>query len=170
MLRRISFESLGCHDRLHHVFSVSLIHLRYPTCIERELSFIMKTSLKCHSMAPCFDFHGVYGNSSPLIALFKLFLYAEIVALSPVQSSVSTSTDMRGCYYPDKTPSRGTPCRPNDAVSPCCGPGFVCLSNGLCSPGSEDRKNYQYQLYRSSCTDPTWNSMDCPQVCVGGES
>ncbi|KAF2115078.1 hypothetical protein BDV96DRAFT_600213 [Lophiotrema nucula] len=70
------------------------------------------------------------------------------------------------CYYPAGLENRGIPCNPDAEVSSCCGPGFVCLSNGLCTPGKDDKKTYRYKYYRSGCTDPTWNSTDCPQYCL----
>lgn len=79
----------------------------------------------------------------------------------------SNKDDSRNCYFPDGVESSGSPCFPDQAVSPCCGPGFICLSNGLCQPGPDTRRTYQYTIYRSSCTDRTWNSTDCPKVCLG---
>lgn len=118
---------------------------------------------------PTLQFVAQFTLGVHLISIFKLLICIEIVFLSLARSTASASTNSRTCYYPDKSISKGTPCDPNAAVSPCCGPGFICLSNGLCSPGPEDRKSYQYDLYRSACTDPTWNSTACPRLCFGGE-
>lgn len=89
--------------------------------------------------------------------------------LSTLAAAQGTSNkdDTRNCFYPNGIQSSGSPCFPDQAVSPCCGPGFICLSNGLCQPGPDTRRSYQYTVYRSSCTDRTWNSTDCPQVCLG---
>ncbi|KAF2738564.1 hypothetical protein EJ04DRAFT_509453 [Polyplosphaeria fusca] len=73
------------------------------------------------------------------------------------------------CYYPNGAENRGLPCNSNATVSACCGPGFICLSNGLCSPGPETQRNYRYDFYRSGCTDQSWNSTKCPQFCLAPE-
>lgn len=88
------------------------------------------------------------------------------VTLSSAQGT-SNKDDSRNCYFPNGIQSSGSPCFPDRSVSPCCGPGFVCLSNGLCQPGSDTHRTYQYTIYRSACTDRTWNSTDCPKVCLG---
>lgn len=97
---------------------------------------------------------------------------ATLLSLSTLASAQGTSNkqDSRDCFFPDGIQSSGGPCFPDQAVSPCCGPGFVCLSNGLCQPGPDTRKSYQYTVYRSSCTDRTWNSTDCPRVCLSCKS
>lgn len=96
---------------------------------------------------------------------------ATLLSLSTLASAQGTSNkqDSRDCFFPDGIQSSGGPCFPDQAVSPCCGPGFVCLSNGLCQPGPDTRKSYQYTVYRSSCTDRTWNSTDCPRVCLSSD-
>ncbi|KAK8245234.1 hypothetical protein HDK77DRAFT_247477 [Phyllosticta capitalensis] len=103
----------------------------------------------------------------------KLFFLAAALWLSLFSTTVlsedssSSSNSTRNCYYPDGIQSKGLPCFPDQAVSPCCGRGFICLSNGLCEPGSELRRTYQYKIYRSACTDASWNSSSCPSVCIG---
>ncbi|PSN70932.1 hypothetical protein BS50DRAFT_618095 [Corynespora cassiicola Philippines] len=89
-------------------------------------------------------------------------LLSTIFAFSCLASAASNS-----CYYPSGKENRGRPCFPDADVSVCCGPTFVCLSNGLCSPGPDTRRAYAYKYYRSGCTDPTWSSSSCPQFCAG---
>lgn len=72
------------------------------------------------------------------------------------------------CHYPDGVANNGSPCDPDADVSMCCGPTFVCISNGLCKVGRDTTRGYNYEYYRSGCTDATWNSSSCPQFCVGG--
>lgn len=64
------------------------------------------------------------------------------------------------CYYPDGKNATGlSPCNNNAAVSHCCRDADVCLSNGVCfSPGLGS-------IVRRGCTDPTWNSTECPNTC-----
>lgn len=73
------------------------------------------------------------------------------------------------CYYPNGIENNGGACRPNADVSACCGPTFVCLSNGLCKPGPNTTKTYAYNFYRSGCTDASFNSTSCPRFCIDGE-
>ncbi|KAF2495400.1 hypothetical protein BU16DRAFT_389474 [Lophium mytilinum] len=87
------------------------------------------------------------------------------VALS--RFSIHTAASNLTCYYPDGLQNRGNACDPTSAVSQCCGPGFVCLGNGLCLPGPTVRKDYDWKYYRSGCTDPTWDSPTCPDICLG---
>lgn len=71
------------------------------------------------------------------------------------------------CYYPNGEKNNGGACNSNAEVSSCCGPTFVCLSNGLCQPGPDSKRTYSYNFYRSGCTDATFNSTSCPRFCVG---
>ena len=53
------------------------------------------------------------------------------------------------------------PCNTTASVSLCCLPGQICLSNGYCST--------QYgQIYSGACTDPTYSSSICPELCTMG--
>ena len=57
------------------------------------------------------------------------------------------------------------PCNPGGGVSMCCAMNRSktpdqCLPNGLCTGGGN--------LYRDSCTDPTWKSPSCLQLCTVG--
>ena len=71
------------------------------------------------------------------------------------------------CYFPDGTEvNDDTPCRPqsSDQTSVCCGESDVCLGNSLCLI----QTGYG-AIARGSCTDPTWQSDDCPQYCQDGK-
>ncbi len=63
------------------------------------------------------------------------------------------------CYYPDGSISDDIPCR--DPTSACCSATSYCLTNGYCLS--------DLQVIRSSCTDQTWQSPDCPTLCIRGE-
>ncbi|KAF1986958.1 hypothetical protein K402DRAFT_393111 [Aulographum hederae CBS 113979] len=93
-----------------------------------------------------------------------------LVAFILLSSLFQAATASNGtCYFPNGVESSGSPCNPDAPESVCCGPGFVCLSNGLCTLGPDLRKTYRYEYYRSSCTDATWNSTDCPAFCHGAD-
>ncbi|KAF2655380.1 hypothetical protein K491DRAFT_692976 [Lophiostoma macrostomum CBS 122681] len=94
-------------------------------------------------------------NPSPTYTLFLLLLLPSLITTS--------------CYFPDGSTTQDTPCNPKSANSTCCGPGYACLSNHLCSVTSQvplsiaDLSPY---YVRASCTDPTWTSTECPQFCT----
>ncbi|KAK8224035.1 hypothetical protein BKA81DRAFT_206574 [Phyllosticta paracitricarpa] len=108
---------------------------------------------------------GPLPSSKSLLFVISLVLHLFSHAVVS-QDTSSTNSSTRDCFYPDGVQSKGLPCFPDQAVSPCCGRGFICLSNGLCEPGPDLRRTYQYKIYRSACTDSTWNSSSCPRVCI----
>lgn len=65
------------------------------------------------------------------------------------------------CYYPSGDPSKekDVPCS-SAPGSPCCPDGWQCLSNGLCYL---DYANY---FGRYTCTDKSWKSSGCPNICT----
>ncbi|KAK4222744.1 hypothetical protein QBC38DRAFT_518515 [Podospora fimiseda] len=65
------------------------------------------------------------------------------------------------CYYPGGKEAFDQPCDPDAEVSVCCagdGLNHRCLSNGLCAGTN--------QIARGSCTDQSWKSTECAQVCL----
>ncbi|KAL2158289.1 hypothetical protein VTH06DRAFT_4610 [Thermothelomyces fergusii] len=67
------------------------------------------------------------------------------------------------CYYPGGKEATGDfPCDADAEHSPCCAGtplGLACLANKLClSPAG--------RFARGSCTDPTWESPECPKFCT----
>lgn len=75
------------------------------------------------------------------------------------------------CYYPDGSVAQDTPCTDGTVQSSCCGTGYACLGHSssffLCqATGSEFQKPGATQYVRGSCTDKTWRSANCPNVCV----
>ncbi|KAB8265536.1 hypothetical protein BDV32DRAFT_144828 [Aspergillus pseudonomiae] len=88
-------------------------------------------------------------NRPPLLYLLFLLL---------VRSVYSTET----CYWPDGTPAtEDVPCS-DEKYAPCCRSGNLCLSNNLCLNVAIQ----PYVLSRGACTDPNWNSDNCPQFCT----
>ncbi|GIK00088.1 hypothetical protein Aspvir_004103 [Aspergillus viridinutans] len=65
------------------------------------------------------------------------------------------------CYWPDGSVAKtNTPCSSGPNAS-CCGSHNICLSNNLCL----DALVQPYVLSRGGCTDPNWESDECPSVC-----
>ncbi|KAF1941477.1 hypothetical protein EJ02DRAFT_512401 [Clathrospora elynae] len=93
---------------------------------------------------------------------------ASLVSISALITSVSPASNAT-CYYPNGVANHGGPCISDTESSACCGPSFVCLSNGLCAVGPDTRRTYAYKYYRSGCTDPYWKSPSCSQVCTKSE-
>lgn len=68
------------------------------------------------------------------------------------------------CYYPNGDPSTTDyPCS-SDVEGLCCPLNWQCLSNGLCY-----LENEQY-YGRYTCTDQTWQSPGCPEICTDGNT
>lgn len=72
------------------------------------------------------------------------------------------------CYYlSGELAPNDMPCiqYTDDGYMPCCREGYTCLSEALCQPPAERRPNRVDQLnpyVRSSCTNRTWKSLNCP--------
>ncbi|KAL2176966.1 uncharacterized protein P884DRAFT_29605 [Thermothelomyces heterothallicus CBS 202.75] len=75
------------------------------------------------------------------------------------------------CYYPSGLQApNDTPCRDDTPHATCCGPGYACLSNGICqATGEELKKPGASEFVRGSCTDKTWRSSNCPLFCINEE-
>lgn len=64
------------------------------------------------------------------------------------------------CYYPNGEISLDVPCDPDAEYTACCARGGLsCLANRLCLMPSGE-------FGRGSCTDPTWQSPECPKFCT----
>jgi hypothetical protein len=76
------------------------------------------------------------------------------------------------CYNYDGSPSKDVfkPCNGSAEASMCCQIGPASNKEDVCGTGSE----YGLcgftgsQLYRESCTDPTWKSPACLKLCING--
>ncbi|KAK4548369.1 hypothetical protein LTR36_010240 [Oleoguttula mirabilis] len=67
------------------------------------------------------------------------------------------------CYYPNGDLSiSDDACSSNGGA--CCPEQWECLSNGLCYNGKDDFYG------RYTCTDETWQSGSCPQICTQGNT
>lgn len=89
-------------------------------------------------------------------SLFSLILFLS----SGIPSS---QVDAQACFYPNGSPSKqdDRPCS-SEPGSACCPLNWQCLSNGLCFLENEG----YYGRY--TCTDPSWESDGCPQLCTQG--
>ncbi|PWY67248.1 hypothetical protein BO94DRAFT_540463 [Aspergillus sclerotioniger CBS 115572] len=76
-------------------------------------------------------------------------------------ASCTTVSAANTCYFPNgNIATENVPCS-SDGHSACCGTGDICLSNNLCMDTAEQ----PYVLSRGACTDPDWESENCPSVC-----
>ena len=70
------------------------------------------------------------------------------------------------CYFPDGSEAnRDTTCRAQayGQASACCAYMDICLDNSLCLSAVTE------VITRGSCTDPTWQSPNCPRYCQDGK-
>ena len=74
------------------------------------------------------------------------------------------SATAQNCYYPDGNLTKGPDAACSSGGGTCCPYQWECLSNGLCYLPSA---NY-YGRY--TCTDATWQSSSCPQLCTEGNT
>ncbi|KAM0803486.1 hypothetical protein BDR22DRAFT_886324 [Usnea florida] len=70
------------------------------------------------------------------------------------------------CFDINQVQQDNLPCAPSASVSSCCGPGWTCLSNGLCTTNNKTLNTGLTELYAGLCTDPLWeNEKTCPKIC-----
>ncbi|KAK4197162.1 hypothetical protein QBC40DRAFT_107950 [Triangularia verruculosa] len=86
-------------------------------------------------------------------------IFTVIAFMGLVQASLA----VKKCYYPDgREATSDSPCGPDTEDSMCCFKGsphgLACLANKMCE--SPDGK-----IIRGSCTDRTWSSPACANVC-----
>ncbi|PYI02536.1 hypothetical protein BO78DRAFT_324990 [Aspergillus sclerotiicarbonarius CBS 121057] len=76
-------------------------------------------------------------------------------------ASCTTVSAGNTCYFPNgDIATKNVPCS-SETYSACCGTSDICLSNNLCMDTGEQ----PYVLSRGGCTDPNWESDNCPSVC-----
>jgi hypothetical protein len=100
----------------------------------------------------------------PVFGVFTMLLALSLV-LSHLGLALAAANDT--CFNKDGIQiDDALPCDPTAAASQCCYWGWICLSNGLCSPGPEAVNNGLTDYYRpDGCTDPTWTSDSCFSGC-----
>src|SRR5438046_3498409 len=101
-----------------------------------------------------------------------------IATLSLLQSILIHDV-LADCYWPDGSLNADSASKPCNAikgqVSMCCATNRTsdadtCLANGLCQNISPNGQNtgYDLLLWRESCSDPTWKSPYCLNLCTQG--
>jgi hypothetical protein len=93
--------------------------------------------------------------SPHLLLLITIFHF-----LAPSHSQQQKCFDTRGVE------TNNLPCDPSASAGPCCSATFVCLNNGLCTPGPLTPKDTVTEFYQGSCTDATWQDPKCPRFCM----
>jgi len=98
--------------------------------------------------------------------LLILLLFTSLLSIATAQTCyIRNGTDRNTLI--DAGPDLYQPCWTKQAFSMCCrkGPGGVdaCLGNGLCINKAND-------TYRESCTDKTWQSSSCLNLCFDPDS
>jgi len=87
------------------------------------------------------------------------------ISILPLLLLLQPSLQATSCYYPDGTFAEfDSPCFPDQAESICCGQGHTCMSNNLCR-WPDSQMPYPIAYIRGSCTDSSWNSTECGDVC-----
>jgi hypothetical protein len=76
------------------------------------------------------------------------------------------------CYFPggDSAALLYLPCYPFQFTSMCCPFGFTCFDNFLCIATDAEAVNQNTPVgttFRSTCTNPEWNSSACANFCLG---
>ena len=75
------------------------------------------------------------------------------------------------CYLPDGDLfASDTPCTSGGSASVCCGAGWTCLSDGVCSVTQDVSGQNETFYYRGTCTDQSWNDPACLNVCRDGSA
>ena len=92
-----------------------------------------------------------------------------VAALGSFLGNVKT-IGAQTCYQPDGTEDPGdNPCRAPSSTqaSACCGRSDLCLDNSLCL---SQTGTINGGFWRGTCTDRTWQSVECPRYCQDGKS
>jgi hypothetical protein len=71
------------------------------------------------------------------------------------------------CYLPSGAEQDGVRCSSDTEHSACCFSGNECFTNGLCKDPYDAPIN---KYWRYGCTDPSWQSPDCPKYCYTGST
>lgn len=136
-----------------------------PSALGNELKWV--SLIYERSCIPLTQVQNRPGNSKKQRILYLTFvttMKSKICFAVVATLLFTTGTSLKACFYPDGKNATGLiPCRPDAETSHCCREADACLSNGMCfSPGLGS-------LVRRACTDQTWKSADCPNVCTTGK-
>lgn len=89
------------------------------------------------------------------------FLFKGLVLQLSFLSLFTSVFAVDQCYYPNGVKSTDTPCYTDGDFSHCCAKTSICLTNGLCLSMKQP-----FTLSRGGCTDSTWRSSRCTDICV----
>jgi hypothetical protein len=94
------------------------------------------------------------------------FLALRLVLLYRTLGSYVMAQFTPSCYLPDgSVDTTGvTPCDASATFSHCCNTRDLCLANGYCFG------ILWSDVYRSSCTDPSFEDLSCPYYCSDDKS
>ena len=116
------------------------------------------------------NFLPLCNKCSPETSLSALSLIVAMIFLWLQPLLLARSILAANCYHPDGqmfTYEGYAPCKPTipGGASMCCATNRVnfpdeCSPDGLCRNGGD--------IYRDDCTDPTWKSPGCLQLCIAG--
>ena len=105
--------------------------------------------------------------------MFVRTLYHVCCVIAIFWPSLILHTADGTCYFPHGNAVTSTgdqPCFPLDPESMCCSPGYACLENKMCQKTAESNDYTLFGLFwRNSCTDQSFNSPGCPNLCVNAE-
>lgn len=102
-------------------------------------------------------------KKAPHTSMRRLSL--EFLAFATTLATLTEAAAPHKCYGIDLVQDPNSfPCDPSAENGPCCALGNTCLSNGLCSPNSTQNFG-ETPYYTSECTDSTWQSSSCLEIC-----
>lgn len=121
---------------------------------ENELIVLtINTHLHSHS-ANRLDFFCI---EPAIMRYYNFYILVSATLFMPTTSELT-------CFWPDGKNATGLiPCKPDADVSHCCRDADMCLTNGMCISSGLSSP------VRRGCTDKTWKSPDCPNVCNIGK-
>lgn len=116
----------------------------------------MKFSLDCTHTHTYTHTHIYFGKAAALIL-------EPVMRATRERPSTRPTGRRSACFNPDGSAEPyAVPCASEGESHCCSGASGICLSNGYCM-------DYQqpFAIWRGSCTDSTWGSVNCPEVCTG---
>ena len=136
-------------------------HPRLPYRLPRVLLFFDKSSRVLESLIAASSVQ----NMMQFITFRMSYSSPSGLILLAIFSFVASQSSNLVCYDTNGVQTTSVPCLTNSSEGPCCSPGWICLSNGLCEPGPNVTNYGDTSFYRSDCTNPYWNTSACFSGC-----